>query len=103
MLNISECLVVCLPLPIFSLILPVSILSSFVSAFNIEDLPTPDGPAKTVVFPYSSFFISSRPSFSVALANKTLYPALLYVFFNSSMNFSFPMSILLKQIIVSIF
>ena len=37
------------------------------------------------------------------VANKTLYPALLYVFFNSSMNFSFPMSILLKQIIVSIF
>ena len=52
---------VCLPLLIFSLIAPVSEFASGIIAFKSEDFPTPEGPAKAVVFPSNSLFTSSIP------------------------------------------
>ena len=70
-LNISVCLVVCLPRLIFSLISPVCELASGINAFNSDDLPTPDGPANAVVLPSITLSTSSIPIFSLVDVNIT--------------------------------
>lgn len=69
---ISECLVVCFPRSIFSLICPVSICTSSCRQLMIDDLPTPEGPATVVVLPSKMCFISSMPS-PVFVLVKALY------------------------------
>ena len=61
--------VVCLPLSILLLISPVSIFASGLRILIRDDFPTPEGPAMTVVFPFSSFFIFSIFLSSSALVN----------------------------------
>ena len=63
----SECLVVCFPRSIFSLMEPVSITIPDCKQLTSEDLPTPLGPATVVVLPRSKSFNLSMPSFSLAL------------------------------------
>lgn len=67
---ISEWRVVCLPRPIFLLMVPVSIPACGESLLISDDLPTPLGPATVVVFPCRSARISSTPSFSSAEITK---------------------------------
>ena len=52
----SECLVVCFPLSILRLMLPVSIFTPLWRRLIRDDLPTPDGPAMAVVVSPQEFF-----------------------------------------------
>src|SRR5713226_6964464 len=95
-----EPVVVCLPLPVASLISPVLIAMPGSSAFTRDDLPTPDGPLKRVVWSLSSERRVSIPTPVCVLVQVTLYASLLYKAASSSICLVSGKSTLLRQLIV---
>src|SRR5690349_11686143 len=69
--------VVCFPFPVASLTRPVLMAIPGSMAFTSEDVPTPDGPLKSVVYSFSLERKLSMHSPVFVLVHRTVYPRLL--------------------------